>query len=236
MEMNCRTAEKRRTYRYPCHQCSRNFTKRNQAAQHLLTVHNIVISCIDKYCFDCNAEFNDYANHTRIHSCNFACRFCGSKFLTQEKALKHEEKHSMETLDARPFKCLEKDCTLSFKNINHLKSHQQSIHLQQERTFQCKYCEKKFCLKTNLTAHIRQHYVLFPCNFQDCHRQYKKLNNLKQHMERDHGLSELYLCNLDLCQERFKTLKELKQHRESDHKVAFNIHKYFGNTVDDNDL
>lgn len=145
-----------------------------------------------------------------------------------EKTLKHEEKqHSTETLGARPFKCLEKDCTLSFKNMNHLKSHHQSMHLQQERLFQCKYCEKKFCLKTHLTAHVRQHYVLFPCNFQDCQRQFKKLNNLKGHFERDHGLSDIYLCNLESCQKRFRALVELKDHRETDHKVAFNIHKYF---------
>lgn len=229
MEKNCRVAEKKRVYRYPCGECRKNFTTKIQAAAHLLKVHQIKIDNINKYCFECHDEFNDYVNHVRIHSCNFSCGFCGSKFLTQEKVLQHEQKkHSQETGNDRPFKCQIDDCGCSFKNINHLRSHQQAIHLQgHEKEFECNECGKKFGLRAHLTVHIRSHYSLFPCNYEDCDRSFKKLNNLKNHFIRDHGISELYLCNVENCGERFKMLSQLKNHSENDHDTAFNTQKYF---------
>lgn len=234
MEKNCRLAEKKRTYRYPCYDCSKYFITKIQAAQHKLNVHKIEIENLEKFCFECNEEFEDYVNHVRIHSCQFACTFCGSKFLTQEKVQKHEEsKHAGETIDDRPFKCLDQNCGLSFKNVNHLKSHQQAIHSNQEREFMCEHCNKRFSLRSLLTAHARSHlkdYAMFPCNFNECARRFKKLNNLKEHCLRDHGSSEIYLCNYEeKCDDRFKMLNELKIHRQNEHGVNFNIHKYFDN-------
>lgn len=228
IENNCRLTQKKRIYRYPCRDCSKKFSTKTQAAKHLLSIHKVMIKNIEKFCFECNAEFDDYVNHIRTHSCNFACRFCGSKFLTEEKLKNHEEtKHATETEEDRPFKCKEKDCELSFKNVNHLRSHCQAIHIQQERDFECQQCSKKFGLKAHLTVHVRQHNASFPCNFMDCQRVFKKLNNLKEHFERDHGISEIYLCNIDECGERFKMLQQLKNHRTFSHGVAFNISKYF---------
>lgn len=228
MEKNCRLAQKKRLYRYPCGECSKTFTTKIQAAHHLLKIHLVEIQNINKYCFECRDEFDDYANHVKVHSCNFACSFCGSKFLTHEKALKHEQsKHSQETIKDRPFKCLEEDCGYSFKNINHLRSHQQAIHVQQEKELQCNQCDKKFGLRAHLTIHIRQHNASFPCNFEDCERVFKKLNNLKDHFIRDHGISEIYLCPFEDCGVRFKMLSQLKSHSENEHGTAFNTQKYF---------
>lgn len=233
MENNCRLAEKKRVYRYPCAECSKTFITKIQAAQHMLDVHKVEIRSVDKFCFECNEEFEDYVNHVRVHSCNFACSFCGAKFLTQEKVQRHEKsRHSGETIEDRPFKCMEKLCGLSFKNINHLRSHQQAIHIQQEREFVCSHCDKKFALRALLTAHARSHmkdFAMFPCNFVGCYRRFKKLNNLKEHCWKEHNNWDIYLCNFEACDSRFKMLKELKQHREHEHGLAFNIHKYFDN-------
>lgn len=234
VENHCRLTEKRRIYRYPCTDCSKNFITKIQAAKHKLNIHQFEVQNIDRFCFECNEEFEDYVNHVRIHSCNFSCRFCGSKFLTQDKLLKHEEnKHSTESSDDRPFKCLEQNCGISFKNINHLKSHQQAIHFQQEREFVCEHCNKKFALRALLTAHARSHvkdFAMFPCNFDECQRRFKKLFNLKKHCSSEHGSSEIYLCNYeDACDARFNMLNELKSHRHDVHGMNFNIHKYFEN-------
>lgn len=230
IEKNCRLSQKKRLYRYPCSKCLRTFTTKVQAANHLRDVHQIQIVNIENFCFECNEEYSDYVNHVRSHSCMFSCNFCGSKFLTKEKVLRHEEsKHSSETVEDRPFKCPEKHCGTSFKNIHHLKSHQKAIHTQQEREFQCSYCEKKFGLRAHLTVHERQHFTKFPCNFHKCERNFKKLSNLKEHLDRDHGIQEIYLCNLENCEERFKLLTQLKQHRKSEHQVGFNIKTYFEN-------
>jgi KRAB domain-containing zinc finger protein len=230
MEKNCRAPKTKRVYRYPCAHCSRNFTTKIQAARHMFNLHQINIENVEKFCFECNEEFDDYVNHIRIHSCNFSCSFCGSKFLTQDKVTKHEEsKHSTETDESRPFKCYESECDARFKTLNHLKSHQQAFHIQQNKEFKCPECDKVFGLKAHLTVHVRQHFASFPCNFKGCNRLFKKLNNLKNHFEREHGILDIYLCGHEGCPVRFKMLVQLKEHRETDHGISFNTHKYFEN-------
>ena len=234
MEQNCRDLNKKRTYRYPCPECrklslTKLFVTKLQAADHLKREHQIVIKNVKNFCFECNKEVDDHLNHVmRVHSCNFACTFCGARFLTEDKALHHEEtKHFGETADHRPFRCHETNCGYSFKSIQHLKSHHRALHAEKEEEFKCPHCPKIFSRKMHLQVHTRQHFSSFACNFEDCARVFKKLNNLKEHMERDHGISEIYLCNLNGCTERFKKLVGLKLHREGDHLVAFNVQKYF---------
>lgn len=228
LEKNCSQFRKKRVYRYPCVACPRVFVTKLQTARHMANVHQIEISNVDKFCFECKGEFDDYVNHIRMHSCSFACSICGAKFLTQEKTAEHEQaKHAGETFEDRPFKCKENDCNLSFKNLNHLKSHQQAIHMTKQLNHKCPECEKTFSLKAHLTVHIRQHSSTFPCNYPDCNRIFRKLNSLKDHFEKVHAISEIYLCEFENCQERFKMLIQLKQHRQEEHGVAFNTHKYF---------
>lgn len=232
LEQNCRTANKKRVYRYPCNFCGRNYITKIQAANHMQTAHNFEIGNVEKFCFECNDEFEDYVTHVRIHSCNFGCSFCGKPFLTQAKALVHEKnQHADETVEDRPFKCQEEHCSLSFKNVHHLKSHHQAIHTQQDREFNCEVCNRKFAQRALLTAHSRSHikdYSMFPCNFDSCDRRFKRLNNLKDHCLREHNNAEIYLCNYEeKCIERFKMLSDLKSHRQDRHGVTFNTHKYF---------
>jgi uncharacterized Zn-finger protein len=223
---NCMSYEKKRKYRYPCPRCERQFSTKISAATHVSEAHNV-----EKWCFECNSEFDDYVNHVRQHSCNYACEFCGAKFLTADKAMAHQfEKHSTETVADRRFKCTEEGCGLAFKNINHLRSHQQSIHTQSIRYFQCELCPKSFTQKPLLNAHVRSHSEvgIFACNIPGCTRRFKKLTNLKDHSLRDHNEPNVYLCKYEEnCNQRFKMLNELKAHCQDDHKSSINIQKYF---------
>jgi uncharacterized Zn-finger protein len=227
---NCQAYEKKRKYRYPCSVCGRQFITKIIAAKHMKEAHDLKIDNIEKWCFECSNEFEDYVNHIRIHSCNFACRYCGAKFLTEEKAMNHQiDKHSNETENDRRFKCVEEFCGLSFKSLNHLRSHQQSIHGPIKKEYQCDSCTKQFSHKSLLNAHARSHINLavFPCNVEGCDRRFKKLNNLKEHAQREHGIGEIYLCGVDDCDMRFKMLQELKQHRLELHGSVFHVQKYF---------
>lgn len=210
---------KKRSYRYPCPECSRNFITKLQAAQHLLDKHDIEVKNVKNFCFECNAEFDDYINHVRLHSCNYTCNFCGSKFLTQSKLEIHRKsKHAGESESDRPFKCNEKDCGYFFKKVSHLKSHQLAHHLQMNpEEFKCNLCDKTFGRQLHLRVHSRLHFHSFACNFGDCSRVFKKLSSLKEHYMKEHGVSDIYMCNIDDCMERFQMLIQLKQHREDKH-------------------
>lgn len=221
---------KKRSYRYPCPECSKNFITKLQAASHLLDKHNIEVKNVKNFCFECNAEFDDYINHVRLHSCNYTCSSCGLKFLSQSKLEVHRKaKHSGENEGDRPFKCSEKDCGYYFKKISHLKSHQSSHHIQiNPEEFKCGICDKSFGRQLHLRVHSRLHFHTFECNYGDCNRVFKKLNSLKEHYLKEHGVSDIYMCNIDDCVERFQMLIQLKQHREVRHnKEPVLVPKYF---------
>lgn len=227
---------KKRSYRYPCKLCStpdrkKLFITKLQAAQHLLDKHDIEIKNVKNFCFICTAEFDDYINHVRIHSCKYTCNFCGSKFLTESKLEHHRKaKHEGESEGDRPFRCEEKDCGLYFKKVSHLKSHQQSHHLAFTNTeeFKCEHCDKTFGRQLHLRVHSRLHNHSFECNYADCNRVFKKLSSLKEHYLKEHGVSEIYMCNIEDCDERFQMLAQLKQHRDSKHgREPVNTPVYF---------
>lgn len=218
------SGRKKRTYRYPCKECAAEgqeklFVTKLQAAQHLLEKHDMQIRNVRNFCFICGAEFDDYINHVRVHSCKYNCSFCGSKFLTESKLEHHKKvKHDGENEGDRPFKCEEKGCGLFFKKVSHLKSHQQSHHIQMgSEEFKCDHCDKTFGRQLHLRVHSRLHNHSFECNYTDCPRVFKKLNSLKEHYLKEHGVVDIYMCNLEGCEERFQMLSQLKQHREANH-------------------
>lgn len=226
---------KKRTYRYPCTLCTtperkRSFVTKLQAAQHLLDKHDIEIRNVKNFCFICSAEFDDYINHVRIHSCKYTCSFCGSKFLTESKLEHHMEvKHAGESEADRPFKCEEKDCGFFFKKVSHLKSHQLSHHFQMNsEEFKCEHCDKTFGRQLHLRVHARLHNHSFECNYLECTRVFKKLSSLKEHYLKEHGVSDIYMCNYDGCDDRFQMLVQLKQHREAKHsREPVNVPQYY---------
>lgn len=66
--------DKKRSYRYPCVECKKSFVTKIACADHLLDVHKINIGNIEKFCFICNAEFEDPFMHSRSHTCAFQCQ------------------------------------------------------------------------------------------------------------------------------------------------------------------
>jgi uncharacterized Zn-finger protein len=229
MSRNCYRPPKKRIYKYPCTICHKQFPTKIQAAQHLLSAHDIEIKNPMKYCFECCAEFEDYTNHIRIHTCQFSCKFCGMKFLTEERCVQHEvQKHENEDAEDRPHQCPILNCKTSFKTPHHLKSHISALHKEPERLFVCDICNNRFSSKPLLTAHARTHSkncAIFDCKL--CGKSFRKLTALKIHSQTVHKVEEIYFCNAVDCHERFKFLSDLKLHKQQAHNMNINVQKYF---------
>lgn len=74
-ELNCKGFQlsgNRLTYR--CFECGKRFIQKIKCAEHLASVHNIIIKNVKKYCFTCKAEFEDIFRHARSHNCPHQCQ------------------------------------------------------------------------------------------------------------------------------------------------------------------
>lgn len=180
-----RPARQKYVYKCPVPPCDKKYPSRKATAKHLVDVHQVRIENLDNYCFECNAEFDDYMNHAKQHSCKFECNLCSKRFLTELKMCEHVEKFHSDTSEARPFKCNE--CQASFKSENHLRSHKGMRHSSAgDMKFSCDFCTRKYAFKYVLNQHMKIHLDRkFDCEF--CNVSYRKLSSLKQHLKSVHG-------------------------------------------------
>jgi KRAB domain-containing zinc finger protein len=142
---------KKRSYRYPCFLCGKQFLSKVTSAEHMAMKHNFIIENPEKMCFECKEEVDDPMAHAKMHNCRFACSQCGLRFVAEEKLNKHfKERH--ENSD-RPFVC--DLCNSSFKTANHLRSHKTSMHTSSEdKKFVCEICDRRYPFQYQLNTHI----------------------------------------------------------------------------------
>lgn len=142
---------KQRVHRYPCFQCRSKFGLKANAAEHMATKHNYVIENPEKMCFECKVEVEDIVMHARKHTCRFVCSKCGLRFISQEVLKKHlNDRHDN---SSRPFTC--DFCNISFKTINHLRSHMATRHTAaKDKKFVCEICDRRYPFKYQLNSHM----------------------------------------------------------------------------------
>lgn len=148
----------RKVYRYKCpvESCGKNYPTRKGTSSHIRAAHGIEIGTLENYCFECNAEFEDYMSHVKQHSCKFECDLCSKRFLSDEKLQEHTEKFHLDPSVQRPFKCNE--CEASFKSLNHLRQHRGMRHASMgDKKFSCDFCDRKYSFKHILTQHLKTH-------------------------------------------------------------------------------
>jgi KRAB domain-containing zinc finger protein len=147
---------------------------------------------------------------------------CGGRFIERERLDRHiRQKHKKD--EVRPFSC--DQCPVSFKILNHLRSHQKITHSQAEKQFSCDHCEKAFVFKYLLTAHVQFAHSdvrRFSCNF--CGVKFKGSSQMKIHCKTVHGEEKVYPCTK--CTMKYRMLNELKSHLQDEHGISMNLQKY----------
>ena len=61
------------------------------------------------------------------------------------------------------------------------------------KSFKCKYCEKRFVLKSNRRVHERIHSGIKPyqCDWLDCQKKFRQKRSLKMHQKHVHKIGEI---------------------------------------------
>lgn len=205
--------EKRRATKFNCFECGKSFYTKISCAEHLATVHNIHIPNVEKFCFECKAEFENPFRHAMTHNNAFECNLCGLCLSTKEKLEKHMERHKCN--EKRPFPC--DICFLAFSCLNHVQSHKLSVHAPpEERSLACSVCPKRFAFKHELKKHFFTAHTAIKniaCPF--CDRKFKQRGTMKAHCRLQHGEDKTYIC--PDCPEKYKILVELNKHRQECH-------------------
>jgi Zinc finger, C2H2 type len=212
---NERTDNDKTKVRYKCfiEACDREFSSRKYLGFHLEREHSLKMENFETTCLDCQMVFEnvgDYAKHVKIHSCNFICEICKTRFKTKEKLQAHTEKLHKEG-DDRPFVCAEDECGARFKRAEHLRGHQLYKH-SDEKKFSCTECNLKFRQRGEFNVHMRVHQNVKPFSCWKCDHLCKTSSNLRQHMKIVHNEDHIYYCNI--CQATFEYNTDLTQHRK----------------------
>lgn len=190
------TVESRRSYRYPCIDCNKNFVTKIAAAEHMYEAHQFRVENLEKFCFECKAEFEDPYIHARSHGCAYQCELvriifvsidrrlyfillpqCGLPFINQGKLDNHMKRHEQNEL--RPFGC--DLCPLKFKSNNHLHTHKKTVHAtEDEKKFPCQLCDRRYAAQYMLRTHINQAHSdvkRYNCTF--CGMKFKRWDSMK---------------------------------------------------------
>lgn len=185
-------------------------------------------SRIDSFkCKECNIMFLSFELHEKhmrnkhnlISTVNrFRCVKCKASFPSKHGLHVHLMKHERET--PKSFKC--SICEISFETNFRLQDHL-SMHLESEKKFACKQCDRKFLRGDVLNQHIKIFHSkstnVFKCGVCDYE------TNVKQNFEKHEGMhlrfaekirtKKFFSC--DECAQSFREESVLKAHKSFVH-------------------
>ena len=110
----------------------------------------------------------------------FACDHPGCTFRSSWREAVANHKRQVHS-DERPFACDHTECSFSCKTKHHLARHQQQVHLK-IKTKLCHVCDKRFCAKAGLRAHMFSQHPTQDHDMTEC-------DNCVTHLMKSHGRS-----------------------------------------------
>uniref|UniRef100_A0A8D8H5F2 Zinc finger protein 443 n=2 Tax=Culex pipiens TaxID=7175 RepID=A0A8D8H5F2_CULPI len=214
---------------YFCNTCDKSFDKPCRLKRHAPSCKGRPLYCAtcDKTFDAVKAWYKHRASHRNVESKKFQCQLCHKPFTARSGSLQHEwEVHKFirpELADEVTIcKMCNKPCYSKDSYEQHLQSH---MHIE-NKTFQCKICEKCFgsenCLKGHTTRQECEKKVMLGANGVyncfECSKTFSQQIFLIRHMRRHaHIINGTYKC--DLCGKHFASNKELQTHTKNFHEL-----------------
>ena len=129
-------------------------------------------------CTDCDKEYYSplsLKKHQYMHKdLVFACGHCDQKFPFKSQRDGHERTHS----DKTRHHCSRPNCTLSFRRLSDLKSHEAK---HDQPPIKCQYCEYENVDKQNVKQHERTHTGEKPYQCNNCKQKFMFAVQRKRH-------------------------------------------------------
>lgn len=218
-----------------CKICCKFYSRKEQLAVHINTVHKPTTSV---KCQDCNLTVKSqrhlqdhirriHKNKDRIH----LCHLCPASFKVPSYLADHlKYVHTTNSDDA--YKC--ESCGKSYKTEKYLRNHVMRVH--GTKKYICHYCKKSFPTHNNLARHVtllheKKGVKPFQCGI--CERRFTLKANLKDHINTLHYNSYSLKCSL--CNLGFRRKKDLHTHEAHSHgssarKVSIGVKRLHSET------
>ena len=107
-------------------------------------------------------------------------------------------------------------CVFQSKSGPLLRQHVKSKH---KKKFACNLCEHKFSRQSELKLHIENVHIGEVHHCDQCIKEYKSQEQLKEHLLAKHGDDISYLCSQ--CDSRYTSRMNLKRHIQNTHEGSF---------------
>ena len=199
---------------FKCPNCPKSFVLKREITTHIKQVH-----VIGEYkCDICEKVFTNkhyLYKHKFTHRPMETCPHCHKEY--QRLSSHIERKHSSTTSDRKVHKCNE--CDMKYSSRQVLKRHVQVTHLTAKGSFKCDLCDKIFVKEYLRAHHIKNIHIERPYQHcKECDFRTKYSQTLKQHVQKNHGSSNVKLHECDICQTKFSDIGSLNTHIKELHQ------------------
>jgi len=164
---------------------------------------------------DCSFETfsqSELSQHLEHHQMLFCCSFCSYKTVDRQTLAEHFciSAFSAHSEVDQQFPCSRRQCDYRASRKEHLKRHEQSVHLK-VKPFSCSQCAYKASEKVNLMQHQRSvHLKEKPFSCPHCPYRTSNKWHLKQHEQSVHLKEKPFAC--PHCEYRASLKGSLKKH------------------------
>ena len=115
----------------------------------------------------------------------FVCNVCGKNFKNNSKLKNHMLLHEPPTKPC-PF------CDKLFETNHKVKKHIKSTHVEDDqKLYQCSYCQKGFSRKESYEGHMNDHKNIRPYQCSMCDKAYRNSFDFQQHVKKTHGVNSV---------------------------------------------
>ncbi|XP_055702181.1 oocyte zinc finger protein XlCOF6-like isoform X2 [Phlebotomus papatasi] len=194
-----------------CLYCNKEYCRKDYCAQHIKICHpglpteltGDVIKC--SICMQTFKNLVDVRKHSQTHKKLLECEFCLLKIRSEFGLETHINKLHTDVLPSEDEEGTFEcpTCVKKFTTSRILESHL-IIH---KRPFMCAICSYSFSSKILLNKHVITHRKYKPYGCSLCHKKFDFISELKKHKV-IHNKS--FVCSI--CRRKFKLKKNLKQH------------------------